>query len=493
MDRALLLRNLRGNWSLRLLNEYLFRNFNKLVFDYIDLTNIEYFPPYKPAPIIICSRFREICLSHLLFQNPSSKHLRQNILDNADLKKRASLTIKDYLVVLQLLTKSDSKQIAAFEKYKIPYGKFIHTTLISKYGIKHFSINFFQKLSNFLLYYRFISSYRTHAKLLSRKKYSRLVLVNGRDAVGVGAQLAAYLNNLDIVCLEHGLSGSGLRVYSEWFGNMHHWKVKQLAVENCIKRYQSSFTKDQAQRVFINKFGLNSRHWRGSQNFTSNEFDFSELKSKPYVVFFATSEKEATTCPTGISDQNYFDEYDQTEAIRDVYNSCKLLDLTFVIRLHPNFSGNVQSINEFNYYSSLCLNWKNVVLIPNDNSFNSYQLAEFALANFTFRSTIAAELSLHNVSCYLTAPHTWSYASPGKIKIGGDAITSELIKKKSLKSKNNLDNEGLDWYTLGTYVANFSTELRSLGSTFKDQKKFTYTLKNLPLDTPRFRFVNSRN
>lgn len=86
MDRALLLRNLRGNWSLRLLNEYLFRNFNKLVFDYIDLTNIEYFPPYKPAPIIICSRFREICLSHLLFQNPSSKHLRQNILDNADLR-----------------------------------------------------------------------------------------------------------------------------------------------------------------------------------------------------------------------------------------------------------------------------------------------------------------------------------------------------------------------------------------------------------------------
>ena len=65
---CLLVRNLRGNWSIRLIYEYKLRNVNNTKFSYIDLSNLEYFPPGKSSPTLVPSRIREKIISRIFLK-----------------------------------------------------------------------------------------------------------------------------------------------------------------------------------------------------------------------------------------------------------------------------------------------------------------------------------------------------------------------------------------------------------------------------------------
>ena len=488
MDKVLLVRNLRGNWSYRLLNEFMHRNLNLFEFNFIDLSKKEYFPPFKRAPIFFGSRLRELVKSYFFYRNATAVIIRANILKSAKIKWYSILKISDLIVIYQLFTRSDSQEVTTFHKSGIPFGKFIHTTLIAKYGVKHFSMGFFKRLDNLLLFYRFMIGYRTHNNLILKNNYSKIVLINGRDAVGVGAQLAAYLNEIDIVCLENSINNSKIPLYSEWTGNMHHWMVRQSAYKKCLSINEDSFTLDDSKKILKEKFGLNSRHWQISKHKSSyNTFDLNKLKQKQFIVFFTTTEKESTTCPQGVKNHNVFDTFDQTEALKNVYQAGSLLGLSLVIRIHPNFSENTYAKNEMNYFLNLSKNWKDTVVIANNDLANSYELSKKALANFTFRSSISAELSIQGINCYATAPTGWNYMSNEEIKYNVDDILDVIIN-----NKNSQINER-NYYALGCYYANFSSKFKAIKFKLDDKGAIFCTKDTTFLDMPRFHFVKYRN
>jgi hypothetical protein len=264
-NKNLLVRNLRGNWSLRLLFEFSYRNRNSSTSGYLDISKKEYFPPFKCAPLILNSVIREKILSEFFFYNPTSRIIKNKILAEARKHKVTSLRYYDYKTLFNLLRSKNSDDLANFDINGIPYGKFVHTTLIAKYGVKHFKISLIDSARNTILFYRFLVGFRTIYNLILDFNYSQIILINGRDAVGTGAQLAAYLHNINIVCLENNVNTSDHPKYSEWLGNMHHWKIREAGFKDSLLKSNAKFSSEDAKNFLSTRFGTHSKFWANSQ------------------------------------------------------------------------------------------------------------------------------------------------------------------------------------------------------------------------------------
>ena len=485
INNNLLVRNLRGNWSLKLLFEFAYRNkaYSKKN-GFLDISRKEYFPPFKRAPIIMNSFIREKVMSNLFFHNPTSKIVKDKILSDARKHKIIHLKCFDYKTLFKLLLIKNSADLANFSINGIPYGKFIHTTLIANYGVKHFRIALRDCTQNIIIFHRFLVGFRTINNLIEDFSYSQIILINGRDAVGTGAQLAAYIHNINIICLENNLNTTDYPKYSEWMGNMHHWKIRETAVKDSLLKSKAKFSLEDAKNFLSTRFGLHSKFWANAE---LDESILANLSSKSFVTFFTTSEKETTTCPTGIKDFNEFDQYDQTESLLNVYEAARKLDLDLIIRLHPNFSNNRIAKNELNYFLNLTKNWKNTKVISNSNSTNSYKLASLAFLNFTFRSSLSAELSLLGIDCYQTANNGWSFTCPEKVKIEKNEIYEAMQKNETLSATE------LDLYALACYQCTFSVEFSSMQIISKNSSTYSNFIDGNELDIPKYEFYKTRN
>ena len=101
--RYLLIRNIRGNWTIRLLYEFKHRNLNQAKFGYLNLISYEFFPPFKPAPTIIKSHFREKIISKLFFENALPATLESLLLINCLRHKVTKKTLFAIRIVFFLL------------------------------------------------------------------------------------------------------------------------------------------------------------------------------------------------------------------------------------------------------------------------------------------------------------------------------------------------------------------------------------------------------
>jgi len=481
-SKFLLIRNIRGDWSLRLLYEFLSRNKFGNTFGYLDLSFKEYFPPYKHAPILISSRIREKFSNLILFKNPLVIIILRKILEDCTRFKSHSLSLGNFKILIRLAIVKDSSKLANFYSGAIPYGRFVHTTLIAKYGVKHFRLNAFNRLSNILLIYRYLSAYQTTNNLVNIFNFSHIVLINGRDACGVGAQLAAYVSKVNIITLEKGLLDSKIPMYSEWTGNMHHWQVRENAVKATIDNHKNNLSQVDALETINSQFGSTSKFWPTSQK----KFVFNNSASAPFVVFFTTSERETTTCPTGIVGANVFDDYDQTLSLIELYKLTVELNLLLIIRLHPNFKKNKKAKNELDYFLNLSKNWTNTKVISNNEPMDSYDLASKARANFVFRSSLAAELNSKGVNCYLLAPNGWSFTLQNKV------LTTTSNLKNSLLSLNEtkIDKSGLEANVC--YLTNHSKNFKFITFVSNKDNKFDTFIDQILLNIPRFKLRSSR-
>jgi hypothetical protein len=486
-DVTLLVRNIRGNWSIRLLHEYFYRRKNEGHFYYLNMINLEVFPPHRYAPWIISSSAREWIVSKFFFKNPLPDRLVSSLIKSGveKISYRWKLSTKSFLVIWRLFSCKNASDLDALNYRAVLYGRFLHTTLIAKYGTKHFELTFYKHFVNIPIYLRYFSAYERINKLISDLKISRIVLINGRDAVGVAAQLAAYTHNVAIFTLERGFGLSEVPLYGEWRGNMHHWRVRE---DELIKTMESHKDFEMARgREFISqKYGGDSKWWKIGDN---RDTDLFTLPSR-YATFFTTSERETTCCPTGIPLNNLFDEFDQIEQLRRVYASAQLAQVHLVIRMHPNFTGSTSAANELAYFKELVGGWNNVTLIPNTSNFDSYQLIKDSICVFTFRSSLSAELSLAGVQCIQTASTAWTKLSDGQPIIE----TEDMVHLISgdIPIKNTASN---DWYGFAAYNSLHGREFESIQVTADPRTKtrIIHVLNGTSLDLPRFKFKLARN
>ena len=486
MNNYLLVRNIRSNWSCRLLFEFFTRNLQSSTFSYINLIKFEDFPPYKPSSLFLRSNIIEIFNSHFLYRNSSSKVLINKIRLN-NLEYRAKYLSKSFFIVLfKLSLKKNSKEIFQIRYKNVEFGRFFQTVIVSKYGVKWPEFSNLDLLRNLPMVFKFLASYHSIDNILRDKKYSHVVLINGRDVVGVGAQLAAFNNGVEVVCLESGLAkGLSVHQYAEWYGNMHHWRIRQNKLQEIFTPSSPTFTNLESVE-FIKNYMFHPKFW----STTKPSRVPKDLLDRNFICFFTTSEKETTTCPTGSVIGNDFDEFDQIRCLKMVHSVAQKLKMPLVIRLHPNFTSSKQAKNEKKYFADLIKNWDDVIMISNDNATNSYELAYSAHTNFTFRSSISAVLSLQDIDVYFTAPSFWSYLCPDKLTLSETEI-EKVILNKSSHSGYAIDSQGWANYYLNNGSKFTAFELDYVTGT-KGQR-LVYSLGTMILDIPKYKFLRTRN
>ena len=489
---CLLIRNLRGNWAIRLIYEYKLQNINDTEFNYIDLSNMEYFPPGKSSPVLVNSKIREKIISKIFFFNPLPTILEKEIMKNTKLVTKSRFKIIYIKPILDLLAIKNSSNLENYRFRGIPFGKFLHTPFIAKFGVKHFELNQFQQIRQMKLVYRFVISFYKINHLLETNKYNKIVLINGRDVVGASAQLSAYVNKVNVICLEESLIKSETPKFSQWMGNMHHWKIRKKALDITVQKYSSSYHLNDAQSYFENNFGLNSKFWRQSVPVDPAK----EFEETGYVCFFTSSEKETTTFPTGDILANEFDFSDQVECLKIVHEVANQLGFKLIIRMHPNFSGTKLVNKEYKFFHNLTKNWANSILISNSDYTNSYKLAEKAKFNFIFRSTLGLEFSFRDIPVYHLAPTFWSEYAIEKFVSTKQEVEEILAGNKLYNNQIKIHSDYHIFALYNTFQGqnfkNVSFAKNDKIFNSKHQSKYLTVLNGIELDKPRFRFFTWR-
>jgi len=495
-NQSLLIRNLRGNWSLRLLYEYVHRNIKDGPFGFLDLSFREVFPPVKSAPILFNSKLREKIKSRLFFKNPLPDRIIEEICKNSLKHNHARYTLSDVILTCKILTKSNSEKLLNFSENNIPIGRFVHTCLISKYGIRHFKVGKIFFLRNFILIIRFINSFNLISALIQNHNYSKIILINGRDVVGSAAHLVAFLHSIEVVSLENGLTKSGIPKFSLWNGNMHHWRVKQYYASKIIKSSNHKLMNFEQSKLFLqNNYGLKAKWWHKTRFDPIPE----TLLREKYLCFFLASETEHTNSPinsNNICEKNYYDEFDQTEILTFWYEVFRKLDFYLVVRLHPYAKLTSQSKRYDRYFLNLCKKWEKTIVISSQEKINSYELASHAKCNFVYRSSIGPELSSRNKPVYYMAPQSWTIGNPNKLLIQPEDFI-DLIKNPNFYIEEFTKPIYTDVITYGNYLKFHSSNFQSLtfelsGFNSENKKLVTY-LEGTQLDLPKTKYIKVRN
>jgi len=488
-EKTLLIRNLRGNWSTRFLHEYVFRHKEAASLYFLNLIKFEVFPPHKSSPTLLNANIRERISSTIWFKNPFPNAIEESLKKNGVCFIRVSIgmNLKVLKLISALFEVKNSNELDDFGIKGIPYGKFLHTTLIAKYGIKHFDLRLRDHLLNLRIYWRYFACIKIVNKEIMNLGITKIVIINGRDIAGVAAQLCAYLHRVSIVTLEAGFGEASVPLYGEWNGNMHHWKVRQDELSGTVARNPDF---NGANEFILKRYGSGSRWWNIGNSISNNSITLPD----DFVCFFTTSERESTCCPTGNPLDNFFDKYDQVEQLEKVRKFAISKGLSLVVRVHPNFSNSTSAKNELKFFMDLTASWQETTVVPNNSNLNSYELAEIASYIFTFRSSLSAEFSRLGIRCVQTAPTAWSHFSDLSVKITESEIISLAIEPEGQESHSTKD-----WVAFATYNSLHGKEFESLSfkvvaPTAKQETGIVLDVLNgTTLDIPRFKRVLGRN
>jgi len=446
----------------------------------------EFFPPNKPAPLILGAKFRENIISKIFFKYPLPTILIKELKENMHDYKFSIINFQDITILIQLIRLNNFKKMETFTYRNIPYGRFIVNPLIGKYGVKHFKISIFENVKNTLILFRFISSFRVINNILLKQEYSHVLFINGRDTVGSAAQLAAYVNKKSVISLEGGQGIFTIPKYGEWQGNMHHWKVMQGALDLTNRTYSGEFTTNHARSYFNNRYGHNSKWWKNA-----NLAPMIDLPQRDKVVsFFTSSEEETTTAPIGFCGKSEFDNYDQVEILEKLQSITLSRDMVLVIRLHPSNFTNPKKIKFVDdYFKDLTKSWPNTILIKSSEKVSSYELGKKSLVNFVFRSTLASEFTIQNIPVYVVAQTENSKYAPKQ-----QALTirdmERVIDNPTNQSSMNID--GVRAYAC--YLEKFGQSFQYIKILNKDNSisQLEYWHNGKMLDVPRFKFKTFR-
>ena len=485
-DKYLLIRNIRGNWSAQLLYEFYSRNKAYSKFGYLNAVSQEYLPPIRPARILFFRAHKiESIKSKLFYKNSLPEVLFDRIISNAKLHNLVKLKFSSLVILFKLIKINDSSKLLDFKVNHVPFGQFLYTPLIAKIGIKHFHLSILSRGKYIKLYLSFINGYETLQKININSKYTHIVLINGRDAFGAGCQLFAYTKKIRVFCLEHGLSSKQYPSYGVWSGNMHHWKVRHREALRVHHSKKSKLTNEYAAKLIEEEYLLNSKWWEGR----TTKIPILNPKGKKSICFFTSSEKETTTFPSSLSNDNDLDKSDQSSALKMIYEVAEKLDIDLIIRMHPNFSKNRIAKRERKFFYDLTKNWKNTTLIYNNDPINSFDLAKKSWINFTFRSSIGAELEALNLPVYYTAPTTWG-GTDSRLLIKNKNQLSKLLSSSSREYFKPTS----DYQLFVAYNFEQGQEYRFIKfrETNSNRKEYAVLINKLELDVPRFKFIGQR-
>jgi hypothetical protein len=321
--------------------------------------------------------------TYFLPENRAARFIRPTYFKNV---KKISLEKRDitYINSLEITNDISALKSLCFEGIQIGHCIFGDYLGYKKgYSIDNFDDKAIVKklITNAIQIVRFTN------QLLSKKKYSKVYIFNGRNTFNAPIKRLCELHKIHYRIHERGSSKSKyfLEDYTPHNIGQVSQKIEKIKINSKIK---------EGHNYFINKRKGIESSWVSFKK-TTNLDKIKLPTSNRLVVFYSSSEFEFEA----VSDQNprnmQFES--QIVAIKKVFKLLDELDFQLVVRVHPNMSNSMELLNELREISLS----NNVKIFWPDDEVDSYELLDLSSVVITYGSTMGAEALYWNKPCVL--------------------------------------------------------------------------------------------
>ncbi len=274
-----------------------------------------------------------------------------------------------------------------------------------------------------------------------------VIVFNGREPIEACCLLLAKQMNVSTRISERASSSDKYCLYmqsphtnSEWWDNI--WKF-----DNSVKTGKISLSDEKIQAYKSQKSSgfdpFQRIKWRDFMD-PAERYD---LPSSRYVMFYSVSTGEKSPFPEFDTKLGFLDQFKALEALLEAAQS---LNLTVVIRRHPNSLG----VDGVDRESALWFKYQNrvgVVYIGPRERTDSYVLARSAYCCFTWRSTIGFDTLCLGIPTYSLGPSKW--ALDQSLRAWDKERLTQVLKSPELP-----DQALVDLYA--SYMSHFGENLR---------------------------------
>lgn len=243
-------------------------------------------------------------------------------------------------------------------------------------------------------------------QFLKHFPFQEVVVFNGREPIEACCLLLAKNLNIPTRISERASTSDRYCIYAQSPHTNSEWWDKIGEFNRSVKSGAIVLSEQKRETYKINK----SSGFDPYQKIKWREFmDQSEridLPSSRYVVFYSVSTGEKSPFPEFDTRLGFSDQFIALEALIEIADQ---LNLTVVIRRHPNSLGTDGVDRELNQWDKF-QNLPGVVYIGPTERIDSYVLATGAYACFTWRSTIGFDTLCLGIPTYSLGPSKWAFA-----------------------------------------------------------------------------------
>jgi hypothetical protein len=304
----------------------------------------------------------------------------------------------------------------------------LRSSYANEFGEQHFPI---ENLGKKRLNSENLSFYITNRivlKICKEFEPTRIVTVNGRFVID-----GAVVNIAKILELELHL----LEATSENLGYLSISTISSQSVEENQKMINEVW-KNRGEVLFRES---GSRELENTIEFLRNKRKGYERKivnatlGKKYVTFFPTSDYEFAAHDQ--SERKSFFFPNQVDAVTAVAECCRESNMTLIIRAHPHVKGSILGQKEDQIWGGFA-SLHGCEYIPSTSSVNSYELANNAHVNFTYISTIGAEIAWLGLPIGILGETPYSPYVPELQASSNNDVRKLILSPKILKDNLKL-------------------------------------------------------
>ena len=402
----------------------------------------------KVSLLVHCGALKKFQLRGLPGKAFESKILKESHSVSLVCSLRMKELVRALIVATQLSRKKDVLTLRSYRIENFQLGEIVYSRLCAAMHSSHFQMQDIKYSQLLSFTFEAISGYGKARELIAAYPIDQIYVFNGREPLEASFIAAAKASRIKVLIVEKGCDSEHYEIYeksphlaAEWWEKMSDF-VRQFpeARGGYLDHKAANYARAKSQGFDI----WENKAWNSLMNKESPHMP--ALVSEPYVVFFSSSSKEVSPFDDFHDFTNFESQFD---AVEELISEAKLINLTVIIRRHPNS----MTPNGIDRESTLWEKFKNlpnvIYLAPNDRT-NSYDLMRQAKSVFVWISTIGFDAMVNQKPVHALGAARWDFE--GSKRAWNRVDIREALAGKGLVGKDEL-------YTYANYMSHYGTRI----------------------------------
>jgi hypothetical protein len=331
----------------------------------------------------------------VLFRNILKKNSYQNIIYNKlnkekinIIKPKTTLTFLFDIYFFSFLKIFISKKPRISNLEMIPINSWVST----RAGHTKFDWNLTNKYTAYQALVAIKKTKITLNNLLNKKEFSNIYTFNGRFPVD--STIVSICNSKQIPYFLY----DGGSLANDNYNRIQYFKTSPhnyVEVKSKINSYWDNECESARKLIALNTLNDltigkrtlgSSFNWVEDSNLANFQTNWSET-----VVFYSSSDWEQGALSQWKPQSGFSNQF---EAVEELYNACRELDLHLLIKTHPikkNYKGKQSENSELLAWNKFAAGKKISLVWPGEYSSSPYQLLNKAKINVGFRTSLSAQ------------------------------------------------------------------------------------------------------